>query len=82
MSDTQGTVTGFWSSAVSTEFTVQPIGKASRVGRFYFEFDGLIDGRIQPFCLICPMDRRQARRVSRRTGKRFRVHQGEVIWHA
>lgn len=81
-------ISGTWftqeiNGAWEPEIEIKPVGNLThRVGNFYYEFMGEINApeligmpvsQPQKFSIEMPMDRRQARRVSRKTGKRFRM---------
>jgi hypothetical protein len=63
------------------EMAVVP-GSRRRVGRLYYEIQTTV-GRREPETrttrIYFPMDRRQARRVSRRTGHKFRVIRARAL---
>jgi len=67
-------------ASLSVEVRTVP-GTVKCVGRVYYEFMASVAGREpQPFVMQMPMDRRQARRVSRRTGRPFRLRDGQPVF--
>ena len=67
---------------ISKGFTIAAIQIKKLVKHLFMEFSGEVGGRRQNFRIFYPMDRRQARRLSRKTGMKFRVVQGEIKWNS
>jgi hypothetical protein len=60
---------------------IQPVPNTMHhVGKLWYAFDGVMLGRVEHFEVFFPMDRRQARRVSRKLKRRFTIRNGEVVW--
>jgi len=75
-----GLVDALRTASTPLEFWFKPTRVLQRVGGLYVDMEGEMLGRRERFVIFFTMDRRQARRVARRTGRRFRWKDGEAKW--
>jgi hypothetical protein len=59
---------------IEASFNIQPVTPVRKIVKAY-HFDGLVgnDPTPRPFIVMFPMDRRQARRYARRSGRQFSI---------
>lgn len=71
-----------WSAQTDFTVTIDVKRIVKHIGHLYIEFEGTMLGRTETFKMFSALDRRQARRVARKLGRRFNWRGGVARWRS